>query len=119
MHYGIQKTVGRYKNLDKGYSFLYRLRLVKPSCTNSHFHLLPYLPIEPQRHRSKPLCQNRLMAGELESRMNFTIEQRAQFAFNTQALVGRQMEGQRLIVEMSEMTRQVVPPTYSSRRSSW
>jgi predicted nucleic acid-binding Zn-ribbon protein len=56
------------------------------------------------------------MAGQLESRMQFIIEQQAQFAADMQALKERQAEGQRQIEENRERIRQILDVTMSLAR---
>jgi septal ring factor EnvC (AmiA/AmiB activator) len=56
------------------------------------------------------------MAEDIESRMNFIIEQQAQFAMDIQALKERQAEGQRQTDEIRGMLRQVVDVSMSLAR---
>lgn len=56
------------------------------------------------------------MAGNIESRMNFIIEQQAQFTADMQVLKERQAEGQRQIDENRGMIRQLVDVTMSLAR---
>jgi len=53
------------------------------------------------------------MPDKIESRMNFIIEQQAQFATDVQLLKERQTEAQRMIEANSGMIRQLVDVTMS------
>jgi hypothetical protein len=56
------------------------------------------------------------MADNIESRMNFIIEQQAQFAVDIQLLQERQADSQRQIDVNREMIRQLVDVTMSLAR---
>jgi DNA anti-recombination protein RmuC len=65
--------------------------------------------------RSTP-CYNQAMAGDFESRMQFIIEQQAQFTADMHALKERQAEGQRQIEENRGRIRQLLDVTMSLAR---
>jgi len=56
------------------------------------------------------------MSDHIESRMNFIIEQQAQFAADVQLLKERQADAQRMIDANSTMIRQLVDVTMSLAR---
>ena len=56
------------------------------------------------------------MADNIESRMNFIIEQQAQFAVDMQLLKERQAESQRQIDTNQEMIRQLIDVSMSLAR---
>lgn len=64
--------------------------------------------------RTRPApCYNHRMAGDIESRMQFIIEQQTQFTTDIQALKERQEAGQQQIEENRERIRQLLDATLS------
>ena len=58
-------------------------------------------------------CYNSVMGEPIESRMNFIIEQQAQFATDIQILTGRQADALRMIEANTAMIRQLVDVSLS------